>query len=312
MLAAIEQCPVAPPSSTLDGPEEVYSTQMAQDGRIEGLDRRAKEIENSLSRTARQPEEGWFKRNAHWFPIANPVILVVLFVVGLMAGLFNSVFDARISKKLNEPNGLTAQIQKLSTEVATANGELRAIRRLWEEQLKKTAQLTPQELQKVLPQAAGELRAAAALRVNLPGNLTDSLQKNLSEVSQQAPGYWPAVSQFITYRSSAYSVVFPKCLVRPFPSGFVQSEKADGSRSAPSRVLRVSESRCFLDLDEKNLVTGYDCNHCLVKYSGGPLTLKDVELKDCMFLLALQSEPPAAGRIMIQALLSRDARDLRL
>jgi len=48
MLAAIEQCPVAPPSSTLDGPEEVYSTQMARDGRIEGLDRRAKEIENSL------------------------------------------------------------------------------------------------------------------------------------------------------------------------------------------------------------------------------------------------------------------------
>jgi len=127
-----------PPSSTLDGPRKY-----TQPDGTRRPDRRARqageEIENSLIRTARQPEEGWFKRNAHWFPIANPVILVVLFVVGLMAGLFNSVFDARISKKLNEPNGLTAQIQKLSTEVATANGELRAIRRLWEEQLKKTA-----------------------------------------------------------------------------------------------------------------------------------------------------------------------------
>jgi len=203
------------------------------------------------------------------------------------AGLFNSVFDARISKKLNEPNGLTAQIQKLSTEVATANGELRAIRRLWEEQLKKTAQLTPQELQKVLPQAAGELRAAAALRVNLPGNLTDSLQKNLSEVSQQAPGYWPAVSQFITYRSSAYSVVFPKCLVRPFPSGFVSKRESGRITLGAVKRLEVSESAVSPTLMKRTWLR-VRLQSLLGQVFGGPLTLKDVELKDCMFLLALQ------------------------
>ena len=60
-----------------------------------------------------------------------------------------------------------------------------------------------------------------------------------------------------------------------------------------------------------SVAASFGCTRCLIKYSGGPLSLKDVEFKDCMFLFLLNSRPPSEGVTLVEALVSGE-QDIRI
>jgi hypothetical protein len=314
---------------------EEIAPDMAFDNRFDGLDRRVEETEKNLKQLERRlppidfpfaavaaehaVPKTFLRRNAHWFPILTPIITVILFVMTLAFGLLNSVFDARIGARLNEPNGVNERLQKLSTGFDTANGELRAIRTLWEEQIKKNSQLNHQDFQKILPQAAETLKAATVLKVELPQAVTNAMQTNLLAANPQAPGYWPAVSQFITYRSQRQALEhvralpvehLPRCAKRPPVPSFDPK---------PHYVW----SKCVLSLDETFIDERADFfwekgmvqfRECIVEYSGRPIFFwfKTAEFHDCLFMFSIDSPPPASGKRVILEVLKSNSSTITL
>lgn len=286
--------------------------------------------------------DNWFKRNAYWFPILTPIITVLLFAIGVGFGWFNSIFDGRIANKLNEPNGLNAQMLKLTSSIDTANGELNAIRKLWEEQLKKTGELRPEQFKKALPEMANTLKAAHALKLRPPANTLASIQEGLRTTDSAVPGYWAATSEFVSYQSEqeskqSFEPRMPRCYDK-MPGVYLtlgQKEGVDALRSPEgwqSCMVNLKEDvpqdlwdfilkdKLFrLDIDapaEKFLYF----ENCVIKYEGGTIPYR-VErllgltiLRNCLLEFSFSSPPSPEGKRLIATLLmsqSTAGADLR-
>src|ERR1017187_10448904 len=67
--------------------------------------------------------------------------------------------------------------------------------------LRDQAGLNIQKFNHALPAVAAAIKSADGLDVDAPEDLKDSLQQQLLRADPRAPGYWPAVAQFVSYRS---------------------------------------------------------------------------------------------------------------
>jgi hypothetical protein len=313
---------------------------MAFDNRFDGLNRRVEEIEKDLKKIDRRmaPEdfpfaaiaarhvgtksESWAKRNAYWFPIATPIVTVAVLVIAFLSGLFNLAFDSRISAKLNEPNGLLSRLQDLSSGLATANGELRAIRQLWAEQIKKTAELRPKDFQKSLPQATDALKAGAALRIPFPPEIKESVRSKLLATDSNAPGYWSAAAAMVTYRSPAPPAGLPNCLDRDPLSSVKDVVSAKPKQPVTLAMGPFVYENCTIEIDSPKANRVYqqtltmpnnlELRHCNIVYRGGlimlpspppqvrALGLAKLIFIDCWFEISAPPElPDAPGRSLI-------------
>jgi hypothetical protein len=310
---------------------DVYSAQaMAYDNRFDGLDRRVGETEKEMGRinrklppedfpyaaitaayAARQPDT-WLKRNYYWFTAFGPMAMVAIFIAGVFLGWFNAVFDGRIAAKLNEPNGTNAQLQTLSAGVATANGELKAIRTLWEQQLKNTTELKPQDLKRALPQAAETFKTAAVLKISLSQDALRQVQKSLISIDEREPGYWDAVSQFITYRSEQEAPADVRALLsQSLPPCAKLEPRAE---ILPPTGAAAVWSRCTLSLEEYfqdkliySFMEGFvHFRQCIVKYHGTvDVSMRQAVFENCIFLVEFNSAmPPTSKRIARELLAS--------
>jgi hypothetical protein len=304
---------------------------MARDSRFDDLNRRVAAIEGLATTSGgAAPRENWLRRNAFWFPILTPLITVGLLIVGLVSGLFNSAFDSRISTKLNETNGPNLRIQQLSTDLASANGEIKAIRELWQEQLKKTGELNPREFKDALLQTANTLKAASALKISAP-DILPSIQKNLLAADSRAPGYWGAVSQFLTYRSEQQAPF----VIRYLPSILAEScnTQVPSVFTPPGQTLKepapVQLEHCVFDIGRdippywvtlKAVdygVGAFQFHKCLVRYGGGPIpadvfkVLTLATFDECVFAFSFDAPPPQKGEQISRALLASTATTVK-
>jgi hypothetical protein len=168
--------------------EELYLSVMPKNFRPKTVEDRR--------RNQQTHEENWLKRNGYWF---WGTLSAFIPLATWLFGVLNLVIDGRVAEKLKEPN---RQLAELSSKIDIANGRLQAMQSLWEEQLKKSAELNPSEFQKALPQTAEALKAASTLKIRIPSDLSNSIQEKLGSASERAPEYWSAVAQFVSYRSS--------------------------------------------------------------------------------------------------------------
>ena len=319
--------------------EELYSTGMPFDNRFDGLDRRigdlAKNVRDIELRLAQAPQaaipqpESRLHRYYYTAGVATPIVAVFGLVGAFAFGLFNSFFESRISAKLNEPNGVTSQLSNISSQMGTltkdletANGTLKAIQTFWEEQLKKNAALTPKDFQKELPQVADNLKAASILKVKPSREVDKGIQQNFLASDSSAPSYWPAVAQFITYRSERTPVAErlqllnntlspckrtnPEIIDGPEPYAQISTctvALEDRDAFNPSAIVRT-----FLLSSPRGIPV---FRNCVVTYHGGQIRspiIKAAVFKDCLFVIELNSPPPGGVRGLLISILKDPAK----
>jgi len=331
---------------------EGIATEMAYDSRFDGLSTRVDDIHKdlrsiekrlppndfpftALAQLAAQKQDNFFRRHAY---VLTPITTVGLFIISFLLGLFNSTIDGRISAKLDGPqHGLNARVQKLSEDFAKANGELKTIRKLWENSLNKIGKLKPQQFQKILPQTADVLKAASVLKINIPSEVKHSIRQNFLEVNTNAPSYWSAVSQFINYRSRSENDLpsdlrtilayeskegLFRCYDDPHPSGLSPNE------THPIQGPFIFWA-CVIDLDKptegllKLLVdrrqislsdAQFVFHRCIVRYSGGQLNplLARAVFEDCAFMFLIESAPPPPGQQLIRTVLESQGSSVKI
>jgi len=94
------------------------------------------------------------------------------------------------------------------------------------------------------------------------------------------------------------------------PNAAAQTVGPDGKVTGPKvPITRIGEQDCYLELDGKK-ASGFDCTRCLVKYSGGPLSMRDVRFMDCLFVFDFPSQkpPPPDGQLLSRTLLTSEPK----
>jgi hypothetical protein len=278
---------------------------MPRDNRVDAL------IQKVTSLTAevqdlndRAPKDGWFKRNG-WISLVIPLV-GLLVGGGLLTNYARLAINEQIDQKLKQP---TADIQKLRVDVE---------RMLVKVELREQAALDPQAFNRELGNVSETLKAASEQRVAAPSGVVESIQAKLSAASPETPGYWPAVSQFITYRSGDDARTLPSCLSR-LPK--IELAEPVGADDTIIKVTIPTYEDCEIDLGAAlppELVTELRSNpltnqelifkRARIIYRGGQIPLLTATTKltfiDCLFAVSAPAMPPKQESALMARLLS--------
>src|ERR1019366_8406367 len=182
----------------------------------------------------------------------------------------------------------------------------------------RVAGLRRDELGNRLPEVQHLVLVARNQGVRISSATVDQVADNLLTVQQSASNFWPTASELINYRSflsapqQYVKITFQmrNCDVHPARDLTISTPQKDGSVETVTKrnAITIEQANCFLDLDEHNEIEDYVCHQCVVKYSGGSLTLKaPIEFKDCLFVFSIKSQPPTpSGVLLAQNLLSQN------
>jgi hypothetical protein len=222
---------------------------------------------------------------------------------------FHATVDERISAKLNSP---LDDISKLKIDVNGVSVKLDTFISLEKERLNKLSEMKPSKFQAQLPEVDSAVRSASALGIRVPDNTIRSLQDNFQAIREdRSADYWASVSSCISYSTgplfTGLGVTLPLCRGGDYGSPHAQVTNPDGSLGPPHAITKITENHCLLDLDKLPVARNYDCDQCLVKYSGGPLALQNAEFINCAFLLTFSSEPKPAGKALTEMILVKGA-----
>lgn len=145
--------------------------------------------------------------------------------------------------------------------------------------------------------------------VKIPAPVLSDIQSKLKTSNSSAQDYWPAVSEFVNYRSflegkSVQSLeALPVCR-GPYTNAFGVPANKEGQVVGPAVPARIVEHDCKVVLD------GIEASHmgytdCLVIYHGGPVKqLSDVFFKNCVFKIDIPPSPPSEGKKIGETLLA--------
>ena len=226
--------------------------------------------------------------------------------------------DNQIDAKFKEHH-----FDEVASDVKIMKGQMQEIsgylKILVEKNMRQAAELSPREFQNSLPEIKSVLSVAGVQRATVPNDVVKSLREGFQRADDGAPEYWSGLANFITYESSlraGFSITLniPRCPApRTSDSGVVTGINPDGTKAPPTKLERITIQDCLLDLDQYPLVVAFGCNHCVVKYSGGALTLKNVVFEECLFLFSFNSEPTSAdGRLFARNVLKNDATSIAI
>jgi hypothetical protein len=311
---------------------------VAKDPRFDDLTRRIKQLEKPTSATtgtASQTTEPWLKRNSYWIALlltgGSLIVAVVVFVFG--AGALRKIFTLAVNEaidgRLEKPN---QDIHQLQIDVGKIGVRL---------DLREKATLTPQEFKRSLPALSDTLKKAAETGVQSSPETRSAIQRSLQSTEDTTPGYWSAVSRFISYSSEQNATQQVRSLLagnarRCFdlkPELALVDRPGGQVRLAPYETLqnfqnmRLRSPRPFLDgLVWRNCVVDLDDNRpsginlqsaadrpsffqfwdCVVRYGGGPITQipTGVKLQNCIYVFSLTGAPPKAGENLSRTLLA--------
>jgi hypothetical protein len=233
------------------------------DNRFDGLDRRiadlAKNVRDIELRLAQAPQaaipqpESRLHRYYYAAGVATPIVAVFGLVGAFAFGLFNSFFESRISARLNESNGVTSQLSIISSQIGTltkdlgtANGALKATRHSGRTAQEECRTHT-EGFSKGTTQVADNLKAASILKVKPSPEVDKGIQQNFLASDSSAPSYWPAVAQFITYRSERTPIAERLQLIKNTlpPCKRINPEIIDG----PEPYAQISD--CTVALEDQ-------------------------------------------------------------
>ncbi len=206
-----------------------------------------------------------------------------------------------------------------------------------------TIELLKPEIQKRLGQALQDRATGngAQLRLNLQTAdelakqaLASSVKTDPRQVGQAGASFigvassakdetdkqlaWQAVSSIVNYRSFLFAeaarysrfLSFPPCFATSSTQHGTIGPLADG-RFVPFNISSGAKiSQCVADLDETKEAVDVVFEDCLIKYSGGPLNIKNTTFKNCIFLFSVTQPPSARGKELSQTLMAANLTDV--
>jgi hypothetical protein len=253
------------------------------------------------------------------------VLLLTFYIPNQIAGVKNDINAA----KTEEIASTAAQLSPISSQVAVMNATLDLlkpdIQKRLGQSLKNRAKGEGSQLRLNL-QTADELAKQA---------LENSIKANPKEVGEAGTSFvqvadkvddkpdrdlaWQVVSQVINYRSYLFSDPIRYVQVKTFPpcsiinAGTVMTFQNPGESPRQLPPIKGNSTHdCAIDLEKHPIIKGMTCENCLVKYSGGPITLQDVTFKNCIFLLSLELVPPESGKKFSEALLASNLDNMHI
>ena len=190
--------------------------------------------------------------------------------------------------------------------------------------LRSQAALPQPAFDKALPELRVSIASAKNNDLKLDSPTFDALGQKLIDSSRNAPEFWPTVSEFISYHSSSlvggirnWSASIPLCPgtvdLDSSPDASAQGRLPDGTLGPKVPIQRIGNQNCYVELDGKS-ISRWDCTQCVVKYSGGPLKMRDVHLKDCLFIFDFRGkqEPAQEGQRLSETLLASDTGEVSI
>jgi hypothetical protein len=105
-------------------------------------------------------------------------------------------------------------------DIAELRGQLKGLlARQAKVEIQNVAQLAPKALAAVLPDLKSSFQIARTQNVKVPQTVVNTLREKLQHIGSSAPDFWPAISEFINYRSfNAARLVPEKLLATSLPN----------------------------------------------------------------------------------------------
>jgi hypothetical protein len=287
---------------------------MAYNNRFDGIDRRLGDAEKELRSLGKevsalaeninalknQPiKENWLKRNSYWFWS----VIVIVLAGGSIWTFPGFLVDKAIDEKLKQP---IADIRQLQLDVKGIGTKLDTFIDLEKERLKALSKLQPEQFRRNLPEVGDAINDATRLRIPPAPDVLPSLQRNFLQVGDDAPGFWSAAAEFISYRSfnnSPWNTKTEKlrnCTDSPPKMGTFQILSPLHANINPA----IYES-CQLTLDSPqedaylnsvlNKGAPISFKHCVIVYRGGKIDLVlAVHLRNVPYAVDMPDKPDTA------------------
>jgi hypothetical protein len=275
------------------------------------LEERVRELAGSLN------PKGW-KKLAFILRQLGPIIGTVAVILALAAITIGALYQsfAHVEQEVKFRT-------QTENDLTTVKSDIKEIEQLLAKQdVLAQAALPLVDFQATLPGLSSSLIVARKQQVIVPSQVVNNLSQKLIAVGASTPGFWPTASELVNYKSylsspQKYATIrLPNCDPHPARDLTLKTPLKDGSTETATlhNALTITQENCFLDLDEHNVLEDYICHNCVVKYSGGLLTLKSpVEFKDCLFMFSIRSQPATpSGKSLAEALLSQSPQDVKI
>jgi hypothetical protein len=207
---------------------------------------------------------------------------------------------------------------------------------LTKQTLASHAELPLADFKLTLPALTSTMARAKQEHINVSPEVITGIQKKLLATDTQAPGFWPAASEFISYRSQVTvgwnNVNLPLCGTTP-AAAEINSITPKG-REGNNAKLEMShgpfvyrDCKIILDSPEATAsispVLGFGdliFDHCVVFYNGGPIVLValkvaaeppphlvgDLNFTNCLFVFSFPVAPPPVGQRLATTLLAAE------
>jgi len=291
----------------------------------------------------------WYDRHAGLVVLLGSIAAVVgigipvaLWLIPHIENDMRNDLGADVDRKLKD-KGLD-HVSIDIAEVRTRLDEMEPlIRDLIRGRMNSDATLSRQDFSRKLPELRTTLKAAREGNMRSPAEILGNLQKRFMEADQEAPDFWPAVSEFIHYRS-LNSASWPsltklkRCTDSP-PIPTALSVRSPTQMDINPAVYENCE--VILDSPEdderlnKFIPTAFVIRfrNCLIVYNGGPINLMltinlynapyevpsakpaakgtvnvnvdhTLEFQNCVFALKLNAAPPPLGKQLTRLLLA--------
>jgi hypothetical protein len=272
--------------------EEIEFYDPVSNQQIDELFRRVRDLEKEKipAIEAAAPKESWLKRNSHWFPMVATLTLGSGFILGFFQWFFGDLVDHRIDTKLQP---ITQTLNRIEIDIAYIKGRLEIPSRL-----AQFIQMPTKDLQENLKAVATVADEAKRNKdAEVPVTTVAELRNRLSLVRDRGPQFWETAASVIDLQAGLVE------RLRTLPIEEIRKRQCAFTRGV---VESISFGGCIQKLDS---VTWKDVNFSksLLIYEGGALALNNVRFTDCIFIIALSSNPEKSVQQFTEAILSSKA-----
>ena len=264
---------------------------------------------------------GW-KKALHllreWSVLGTAATLIVA-LVALAAAAFYQAF-ARVDKQARFETTTEDTLKGIQSEIVEVRGQLAKLN------VTSHTALPQAEFKNTLLDLSSAIATVQQQHIKLSPAVLSDLSQKLVNTDTNAPAFWPTVAVVISYRSEAlvggiqnWQKQFPLCpgtvdILGADKNAAAQLLGPDHKPTGPKvSIKRIGNQDCYVELDGKT-ISGWDCKRCLVKYSGGSVSMTDVHFEDCLFVFDFRSghTPTPDGQRLTKTLLASELTDVAI
>jgi hypothetical protein len=259
----------------------------------------------------RLPVQGSRSHTIPWY--GYPLLLVIIGGICSIAGSFfaarwqldrtreDTALDQRIDDRINAKlPQINEGIAKLREDVAYLKAKVEDVT---EKKIIDLSKLPASKVGDNLSDISKTISKAREREIIFPPEVIIELRKKLALVQPRNANFWMAFSNVVSYQS----LLAEKMSIFPNADEVKRHRCPQGIGLSPgsTRVIMHDfyEHACSQNLDGGSWEDGAFEN-MIITYNGGPVSLKNVTFKNCLFLVSFPEAPPPPAQKIAQALLT--------